>query len=98
MASATPPGRLPPAVNTGRAPRATKGTHMHQQGRRGEPIMSAGVETQHTGTIAARSGLLPRLYPGQGTEALHVLASAVLGVAVLVLTRGRLGAAPRSPR
>lgn len=43
-------------------------------------------------------GLLPRLYPGQGTESLHVLASAALGLAVLALTRGRLGAGPRSRR
>jgi membrane protease YdiL (CAAX protease family) len=43
-------------------------------------------------------GLLPRLYPGEGTESLHVLATALLGLAVLALTRGRLGAAPRPPR
>jgi hypothetical protein len=41
-------------------------------------------------------GLLPRLYPGQGTETLHVLATALLGLAVFALTRARLGAG-RSP-
>jgi membrane protease YdiL (CAAX protease family) len=42
-------------------------------------------------------GLLPRLYPEQGTESLHVLATALLGVAVFALTRGRLGAGARPP-
>jgi membrane protease YdiL (CAAX protease family) len=41
------------------------------------------------------AGLLPRLYPGQATESLHILGTAVLGLAVIVLTRARLGASAR---
>jgi hypothetical protein len=41
-------------------------------------------------------GLLRRLYPDDVTASMtHLLAFLVLGVAVLVLTRGRLGAARR---